>query len=198
MNILSKITKKGSIFFLTLATVAIMTGCGQTNGNKQTDAKNDAVPEQTVEQSAEQVVVEPTVESEEEVVVEESTVESEVVEETVEEVDPSTLSDEEWIKSLNLDSGVFLVFNDTTGEKKALEEGQEYQLLEGEKLAFWWPLDWKMGSIQTDLSFDVPMDFEHSYSTIIFADTTFETTEMKFQTSDADGNTYTSTVYVSK
>lgn len=194
MNTLSKITKKSSIFFLTLATAAIMTGCGQSSDNKPANTQNDVQPEQTVEQ---EVVESSAIEvSEEEVV--ESTVESEVVEETVEEVDPSTLSDEEWIKSLNLDTGAFLIINETTGARKALEDGEHYKLVETDIFVLSKPSDWELKDRgPTWLLLEEEIKYKCIFQHVDF-ESLQEETEFIANFKDADGNDVTISVYLSK
>lgn len=186
MNTLSNRTKKSSIFFLTLATAAIMTGCGQTKDNV------DVEPKQTVEQE----VVESSIAVSEETVVE-PTVESEVAEETVEEPDASNLSNEDWVKSLDLETITFLIFNDTTGERKVLEDRQEYQLLEGDELAAWGPGKWMIKNIRSDLSYEMNVKYKCCFFDFT-QDTFTSNSELTLDIDDDEGNRDSVTVYLSK
>lgn len=98
-----------------------LTACGQ---KESADAQpiNTEVAEQTAEASTPGV--------------------QETVEETEEVPAVEKLPNTAWVAQLNLDKPTFLIFNDTTGERKVLEDGQEYTLVEGDELAIWRPQDW--------------------------------------------------------
>jgi len=166
-----------------------MLGCGQKAEVQQPiDTKEDVSVEQSVE------VQQP--EKEETIVVEESTEEPVVEVEQVE--DPTAnLSNEEWVQSLNLQTGTYLIFNDTTGERKVLEDGQEYTFLEGDQLAFWWPLDWKIKNRRTNLSYESELKYDCSFM-YFNNDEIGERTELIIDVDDAEGNRLSFTVYLSK
>ena len=82
-------------------------------------------------------------------VVEEPETKVEEPEPTVEEPEPEVqehaevaLSTEEWIESLNLDTYTFIVINTITGEKRVLNDGEHYTLVEGDKFGYFLPEGW--------------------------------------------------------
>ena len=165
-----------------------MLGCGQKEEVQQpVDTKVEVAVEQTVKGQ----------EPEEEIIAEEETTEKAIVEEEQVEDPTANLSNEEWVKSLNLQTGTYLIFNDTTGERKVLEDGQEYTLLEGDQLAFWWPLDWKIKNRRTNLLYESELKYDCSFM-YFNNDEIGERTELIIDVDDADGNRLSFTVYLSK
>lgn len=149
----------------------------------------------------EEVTVEETVEVQKPVKEETAVVEESTEEETVEEVqveDPTAnLSNEEWVQSLNLQKGTFLIFNDTTGERKVLEDGQEYTLLEGDQLAFWWPLDWML--LMENYSLFHSSELKYACSVYdLNLDAISEKTEFSVICSNENNENVTITIYLSK
>lgn len=69
----------------------------------------------------------------------------------------------DWVMSLGYDSPKMVVYNDTTGLRKELEEGEEYQLSEGDVVAMYKPDHWYFESTNiTDAK------IEHGVNIIIF------------------------------
>lgn len=131
--------------------------------------------------------------TEEETLVEESTEEAIVEEEQVEE-----LSDEEWFKSLNLTDARFMIFNNITGERKLLENGQQYTLLEGDELASWYPGEWKFIGLEPSV---LRNNIEARFG-CVFIDLNYDqigdNSELTLHVQDADGNDVYATIYLSK
>lgn len=180
--------KKVAIFCCVSMLAFLCAGCGK----KEEVQQSTAIEEVTVEESAE--VQQPA--EEETVVVEESTEEAIVEEEQVED-STANLSNEEWVQSLNLQTGTYLIFNDTTGERKVLEDGQEYKMLETDVLAFWWPLDWKLRNERIGISFENKAKYECMLLYLNYEEIQ-EKTEVIMDVEDANGNEIPFTIYLSK
>lgn len=165
--------KKVAIFCCVSMLVFLCSGCGK----KEEVQQSTAIEEVTVEETKE--VQQPAEEA--------------IVEETVEE-----LSDEEWFKSLNLTDARFMIFNSTTGERKLLENGQQYTLFEGDILAYWYPLDWMIVDLTpSGLYKDVESKFTCIFINLNY-DKIGENSELTLHVKDADGNDVYVTVYLSK
>lgn len=163
-----------------MLSVCCLNGCGK-------EAQESAEPQEEV-MVEESVAVQQSVE-EEKTAVEESTEEAIVEEE---------LSDEEWFESLNLTDARFMIFNDITGERKLLENGQQYTLLEGDELAFWFPID----EIFVELNPSILYNDIESKFTCVFIDLNYDqignNSELILHVEDADGNDVYATIYLSK
>lgn len=120
------------------------------------------------------------------------------VEETAEvSEDPTAnLSNEEWVRSLNLEKGTFFIFNDIAGERKVLEDGQEYQLQEGDNLALLTPTDWKLSKVRPMLY--TPEVKYGCFFMNLERERMEEKTEMTANLKDPDGNDVSITVYLCK
>lgn len=163
-------------------------GCGKKEETEHSANTNEIAVEESVE------VQEP---AKEETIVEEELTEEVATEEEQVEDDTANLSDEEWLKSLDLQTGTYLIFNDTTGERKVLEDGQEYKMSETDVLAFWWPLDWEIKNRRTNLSYESELRYDCSFMHFNY-DEIGERTEIIIDVDDADGNRHSFTIYLSK
>lgn len=175
------------VILLAVIAIIVITKKGKSEVQQST-----AIEEVTVEESAE---VQKLAE-EETVVVEESTEEATVEEVQVED-STANLSNEEWVKSLNVERPTFLVFNEITGERKALEDGAEYTLIEGDELAIEIPSRWLW---QGD---NIPIyeTNENKYNCLVYHlnyDMIGEKTEFTTTYNNRDGEPVTATVYLSK
>jgi len=175
------------VIILVVVVIALIT---TKNSNKVTE-KPIETPKVEVE-----VPVETEDPVEEIVKVEEST-EEVPVEEPVE--DPTAnLSNEEWVKSLNVERPTFLVFNELTGERKALEDGAEYTLVEGDELGIEVPSRWLW---QGENDIYLYVNTENKYSCIVYQldyDMIGEKTEFTVTYNNRDGQPVPVTVYLSK
>ncbi len=115
---------------------------------KESVSETDGALEEMADEELLESIEEVAIESVEEETLEESIVGETTSDATVEsneesveesEVSVENLSNEEWVKSLNPDKAIFIIFNDITGERKVLEDGQEYKLMEGDELGFTYP-----------------------------------------------------------
>lgn len=172
---------------LCMFSLVLLEGCGS-------EKKSEEVPAAVIEEQT--VAVEETVEVETEVVEEtvESAVETESVEETVE-----NLSNEEWFKKLNSDTMVLVLFNDTTDERKILEDGQEYTVLETDELAIWYPFEWNGIASIDDMS--LYNDIFLKYNCIVYDinfDAVAEKTEFMVNFYGKEDILASTTVYFSK
>ncbi len=184
-------TRKNLIFFLCMTGMLAMlcTGCGKKEEAGQPADTNRVKAEESTE------VQEPAIE-ETTAVVEESTEEMVVEEEQVED-DTANLSNEQWVESLNLQTGTFLIFNDITGERKVLEDGQEYTLLEGDQLAFWWPLDWLL--FKDDITLYTDEDLKYTCRVYnLNLNVISDKTKFYAQCTDENEQKITTIVYLSK
>lgn len=167
--------------------VLILTNQGKGEAEKPADTMETAVEETAEVQQPEEA--EPVVAEE----AAETTVEEEQAEDATE-----NLSDEEWFHSLNLDGAWFMIFNEITGERKLLENGEHYTLLEGDELASWYPLDWKFVGLNP---MELYGDLENRFD-CIFIDLSnkqiSEDTKLTLYVKDTDGNEVQATVYLSK
>ena len=174
--------------------------CGdasEVNNTDNTESVNSAEVESVSEEttSDEQPVEEETVEIQEE---SEQETADDIEETIVEEESQEQLSDEEWFKSLNLDTARFMIFNDVTGERKLLEEGEQYTLLEGDVLAFWYPLDWKLVDLAPiGLYTNVKNNFDCLFLDLYY-DHIGENSELTLHVQDANGNDVYTNVFLSK
>ncbi len=64
---------------------------------------------------------------------------------------PDVQSGMEWVQSLGYDEPKMVVWNDTTGLRKELEEGEEYQLAEGDEVAMYVPDTYIFYGSNTDM-----------------------------------------------
>ncbi|MBR1930472.1 MAG: hypothetical protein IJ833_03215 [Lachnospiraceae bacterium] len=132
----------------------------------------------------------------------------ESTEETVEDVDISSFSDDEWVQYLvenSLKKLTFLVFNKNTGERKVLEDGQQYTLQDGDELAINWPNgDWGVSLGFTPGEFYEFDRNDYYYSGVLNMDncranlTEGEFTEIVISQNDPDGVKQYTTLYLSK
>ena len=160
--------------------------------------------EQEVPKNTEEIAVEEVADSTEtQQPVEENVVVENIAEESSveEQVEDSTadLSNEEWVNSLILkvDRPTFLVFNEITGERKALEDGAEYTLVEGDELGTTAPLFW----IQSGENVRLYNTTEIKYNCLIYIinfDLIDQNTEFTVTYNNRDGEPVTATVYLSK
>ncbi len=184
-------TRKNLIFFLCMTGMLAMlcTGCGKKEEAGQPADTNRVKAEESTE------VQEPAIE-ETTAVVEESTEEMVAEEEQVED-DMSDLSNEQWVMSLNVERPTFLVFNSITGERKALEDGAEYTLVEGDEFGITFPRRWlRQGN---NITFYNSVEFKYNCAMFeLNYDVIDEKTEIISTYNNLDGEPVTVTVYLSK
>ena len=187
----------GVLIVMSMVMALCLGGCGKEEAAGQED-KAVVTQEVSAEVSEEEQQVigetaeESVGESVEELEAAETSEEAELKEDAT-----ANLSDEEWIKSLNLDTGTYLIFNETTGERKVLEEGQEYKISESDVLAFWWPLDWKIRNERMDVSYEPGNKYDCKFMYINYDEVT-QKSEVTMDVDDAEGNRHSFTVYLSK
>ncbi len=112
------------LILLTIAAIAMMTGCG-------TDKDNERL---TNDQTVEQEVVEPSSEEAEETVVEETTENVAIEEQPSEEVQEGPQTIGQWSKSLDRAEPKLTIWNNETKEGTVLENGDEYVIKDGDQL----------------------------------------------------------------
>lgn len=180
------------LIMVSLLGACLMTGCGKEEATQLVDTKEEVVGETATETADESVEVKQPVE---ETVAEES-MEEIIVEEEAED-DTANLSNEEWVLSLNVERPTFLVFNEIIGERKALEDGAEYTLVDGDELAIEIPSRWLW---QGD-NIGIYSTKENKYNCVVYTlnyDMISEKTEFATTYNNRDGQPVTVTVYLSK
>lgn len=187
--------KKKIVLFSAILAMCLLGGCGQ-KASTAPDATNDKVAEATNEAGK----VQDT--SVEENSVADTIVESETDPEEEEqeatEASLSELSNEEWVKSLNLEEGTFILFNESTGERRVLEEGSDYTLLEGDEIGFWYPLDWKKDEWKFGSLLWI-MDYKYECLTMNFdINETIDNKKIEMALFDTEGNPRSYSLYLSK
>ena len=179
-----------SIFLAVLVLGSIMTGCGSKNEqSKAPDTEDEIIAEASIE------VQQPI---EETVVVEESTDES-TIEEAQTEDSIANLPNEEWVSSLRVkvERPTFLVFNELTGEKKELEDGAEYTLVEGDELGVITPVLWSW--VSENARIYNTTEFKYNCEIyLINLDLIDQNTEFTLTYNNRDGEPVPVTVYLSK
>lgn len=181
----------GLVLIMVSMLAICLSGCGKEEEQQPADIKDEAAVEESVEESVE------VQESVEEMVAEESTEEI-IVEEEVED-DTANLSNEEWVNSLMLEveRPTYLVFNELTGEKKELDDGAEYTLVEGDELGIITPVLWAWESENARLY--VTTEFKYNCEIfIINLDLIEQKTEFTNTYINRDGSPVSVTVYLSK
>ena len=167
----------------------LCTGCGKKAEQEVPKNTEEVTVEEVAESTETQQPVEENVGVEN--VSEEASVEEQIVDST------ANLSNEEWVKSLNVERPTFLVFNDLTGERKALEDGAEYTLVEGDELAIEIPSRW----LWKGDNIPIYETNENKYNCLVYHlnyDMIGEKTEFTTTYNNRDGEPVTATVYLSK
>ncbi len=185
-------TRKNVIIFLCMTGMLAMlcTGCGKKEETGQQPDTNEAAVEESTE------VQEPAIEETTTAVVEESTEEVATEEEQGED-DTANLSNGEWVDSLNVERPTFLVFNSITGERKALEDGAEYTLVEGDEFGITAPQRWLWQG--DNITFYNSVEFKYNCSMFeLNYDMIDEKTEFTTTYNNRDDEPVTVTVYLSK
>ena len=185
----------GVVIVMSMIMALCLGGCGKEEAAGQED-KAVVTQEVSAEVSEEQVSDEAAQMQEESEVLEESAEDATITEEqTVDAM--ANLSNEEWVKSLNVERPTFLVFNSITGERKALEDGAEYTLVEGDELAIETPKLWFWNGDNIELY----STLDKKYNCIVYTlnyELIDKNTEFTVTYLNPDNENVTATVYLSK
>lgn len=137
--------RKIRTLLLTMCLVGVICACGSEEENAAAEVTN------VVEESVGTEVADIEMGNIADDVTEESIATKEQAQAMVEDVvedSMENLTNEEWVQSLNVQVPTFLVFNENTGERKVLENGQEYVLMEGDEIGFIGPKGAKLLALE--------------------------------------------------